>query len=213
MLYGRMRVVPFTAISYEGEDLKLNMKSSSSWILLGVMFFILAVGGCGGGGGNNGDNPENTPAPAPSPIVPEEPGEESDFTALSGEWVARDGTGTATGVGGPYTIRLNEGHAIIEVLEVNGQEAYINEAVAFAWDIYAGSVFQETITIYDTEIERALVTRLADKKFKYTFPGGRSTVTVTIQSSTVAFVEEQGTWTNGYGNFPYTGTYYMDKIR
>jgi hypothetical protein len=174
------------------------------------MLFVLAVGGCGGGGGGDGNDGGGY---IPAPEFPDPPTTETDFYALSGEWLARDGSGTATGIGGPYNLRLNEGHGIINVLEVNGQEAYIDEVVLFAWDIYAGSVFQETLVIYDTEIERALVARIGDNKFKYTFPGGRSTITLTIQSPTVAFVEEKGIWTNEYGSFSYSGSYYMDKIR
>jgi hypothetical protein len=192
------------------------MKSISAWILLGVMFFVLVAGGCGGGGGGNDDSTP-IPSPAPAPVEPE-PGpepepEQFDFAALSGEWRARDGQGTATGEGGPYTLKLNEGRAVISIVDVNDQEAYVDEAIYFVWDVYAGSVLQETLTLYDTEIERALVTNVEFNQFRYTFPGGRSTITVTIYSSTLAYVEEQGIWTNEYGEFPYSGSYYMDKVK
>lgn len=98
-------------------------------------------------------------------------------------------------------------------MNVNDNEALIEEFVDFSWDIYASSVFVETLQLYDDVTEQALVKRIANNKFRYSFPSG-STVDVTIISNNTVKVEEKGIFIDRFGDsYKYSGTYYMDKIQ
>lgn len=113
------------------------------WIAMLIIVFSFMSGGCGGGGGGSSDiDPSDTTV---------------DFNALSGSWTARDGNATATGYGGTYQLRLRYGTALINVIQINNNEATIEEYVDFTWDSYQNSQHVDTILLYDNV---SLLTRI-----------------------------------------------------
>jgi hypothetical protein len=180
------------------EEGGIIMKRWSYWSILVVMLFVLAAGGCGGSGDEKDD-----------PINPEP--DFMDFNVLNGTWVARDGTGTATGPGGFYSLKLLNGITRITVLNVDENEATIEEFVNFTWDVYKNSTRVNEINLHDNITDRVLIERIANNKFRYTFPGG-SRIDVTLLSEYQAYVEEQGVWMDYDGNYSYSATYYLDSV-
>jgi hypothetical protein len=181
----------------------MRKKIFASWMFLFVLFFAVASGGCGGGGGGSDDsgNGGNTPNPP----------QQIDLLDYSGTWEAIPGSGnaTATGYGGPYSLRMAEGEAAIAFSNVTSSSATARISSYVEWDAYSGSEYVSTVyNGYDDETVQ--VTRPAANRVHYTFPGG-DTIDITIDSETTITVAESGSFViEGYA-FQYTGSYRMRK--
>ncbi|MDR1917240.1 MAG: hypothetical protein LBQ58_11780, partial [Synergistaceae bacterium] len=90
-------------------------KGYTLWVLLLIVAFSVMAGGCGGGGGGGGSAPSTTPSPDPDPA----PADKVDFSKISGTWIPRDGTGTASGYGESFQVRLNNGMTAFEMIDVD----------------------------------------------------------------------------------------------
>jgi hypothetical protein len=179
------------------------MKLGISWILLGVMFFVLAVGGCGGGGGDGGN-----PTPTPTPTPPSE--DTADFDTLVGTWVASAGSGTATGPGGPYTLALDSGRATFSIVNhVSATRVLARVTDAFVWKVFKNSRHVNTIPLSATN-EEGYVDYRGNKVYRYTFASG-GYIDVTATSATSASVHEAGIFYDVYDEYQYNGTYTLTK--
>ena len=179
-------------------------------IVFSLFMFLQSGGkGCSCGGGGDGIFESKTPPPEPTPIL-------RDFNILNGEWIARDGTGTASGSDGSFALRLQSGKAKIEIMSVTNNGAIVNEFVDFTWDAYYNNRFINAIDLYDYFPKQTFLTRTSNNTFRYTFSGGKSVIDITILSETSAYVEEKGVYTftysgGSYENYAYSAQYYMDK--
>ena len=162
------------------------------WALLFAMFFVLAAGGCGGGGGDN-----STSVPGPSTPV-------EDLYALSGNWNARAGNGTASNGGVSLRLVLRSGTVGIDILNVTSNEFVAIVDFDLYWDFYNGGSFIETLPV-GVKVQ-ASMTRIESNKFRTADSEG-NTIDITILSETTLFVEERG----NMDGIQYSSSYYLDK--
>jgi hypothetical protein len=150
--------------------------------------------------------------PGTDPITPTQ----YEFEALEGVWTARDGTAIASGYVPSYgnvtaDLKLVNGRAVINLEGKSGNEAKIGGDFSFNWNASIAGVGSENFHLGESNLTNITVTRLGTNKFRYSFPDGSSTITITMRSSESAFVEEEGYYVEPGINIPFKGSYYMDK--
>lgn len=185
-------------------------------IVIFTLFLALQGGssgkGCSGcGGGGNGDVASFPPSPEPSPLPPI-----FDFDVLSGQWTARNGTGTAQGPGGKFDLSLVSGQADIEIASITNKGVIVKEFVDFAWGAYQGNRYVDTLSLYDYIPDYVSVARTGRNTFSYVFPSARTTIEITVLTEKTVYVTEKGTYTFYYSGgyeeqYDYDVSYYMDK--
>lgn len=170
--------------------MKIRIKHWRYWPILFSIAFVLMTGGCGGDGGGSSGASEGEGGAAP----------DIDFYALSGTWVARDGTGTF----GTFQLRLRHGSGTINVLSVNAGEAEVIMNSNITWDVFSNNF---PIDVFHQSLNNQLISlsRVGSNRFRFTYPEGRAYFTVI--SNTIIHVEERGS----LPGFTYQISYYMDK--
>ena len=176
------------------------------WLFLALFVFCaVSSGGCGGGSSDesvtqdNGNQNNNS--------TPQNPISTYDFSILKGSWTASDATGTATGPYGTFDLRMVHANALFTNVQANGNTATAIVSTSMEWDAYLNG--QYSTTIYGNNDQETIEIRtVSENVWRYTFPDGKSTVTVRITSSTTADVTEEGTTSDGY---QYTASYTVTK--
>ncbi|MDR2180486.1 MAG: hypothetical protein LBP21_09270 [Synergistaceae bacterium] len=166
------------------------MKAKSVFLcpFLLVLFVILASGGCGGGGDDKS----------------------IDFSVLSGTWEAIEGSGTASGDGDEFKLRLNEGVMEFELVDLKTDEATVRVPYKIDWDVYYQDVLDSAITL-ENDNAQSLVKRTGANKFSYTYPDG-SAIDVTVTSDSTATVVAAGPYETDGKVYQYNVTYTMKKF-
>jgi hypothetical protein len=157
------------------------------------MFFVLAAGGCGGGGGGKDDDYSYDPS------IPD-----SEFSALSGTWVARDGGGTASYGGESLDFKLRSGTIELNILNATQREVTARIKADFIWEVYDGNRFVDTLP---RDLDgQVVMSRIGDSDFRFTDEDG-VVFEITVYSETVMSVKESG----NEDGISYHTSYYMDK--
>lgn len=176
-----------------------------------LLAFCVMTGGCGGGGGGN-EHSSNVPIPQPPPSTDPLP---FNPYSVSGTWVGRNSEGTASGYGYTYQLKLRKGWFVCEILTVTEKDLTARVMSDYEWDAFYNSAHMSTIKIgTDGYVESALLTRLSERTFRYTYPDGRIMDFSYINEKTL-YVRESGraTLSNDGGTYDYNVTYYMDKVQ
>jgi hypothetical protein len=181
----------------------------AQWTLLwGIMLFVIAVGGCGGGGGGDGNDNISTPTPSTS----------ISFNDFNGVWSARDGTGTASGYGDTFQVRLRDSVAAeFELIKETNNEATFVAVMDTNWDVYYNGEYQDTMPLGTNGVTQALVTRIGNSSFQY-ITGLGTKIEITFLTKTSVRLDVDGVyqvvWASGrIDEYDLAATYYMDKVR
>jgi hypothetical protein len=180
----------------------------TQWVLLFVMLFVLAVGGCGGGGGGNDSE-------TILPVNPDTP--TTNFSALSGEWTAHGGSGIASGYGDSFRVLLRDGgQGEFELLETSDSEAIFKALMTTYWDVYDNSQLITTMPLGTDGITQAIIKRTGNNSFQYV-SGIGSKLDITFVTETSVRIDIDGvyqiTWSSGkVDQYKLKATYYMDKV-
>ena len=152
------------------------------------------------------DEPD-VPNEPDTPQEPDEPEAEYSISILQGKWTASIGTGTATDNGGTFDLRMVHVNAQFSNVRINGNNATAIASTSAEWDAYKNGVYVTT-TYPDNNQEAIEIRHVSSNVWRYTYPDGKSTVTVNITSEITANVTEEGITSEGYR---YTANYTVTK--
>lgn len=187
----------------------MDKKRKLYWIVAILLAFVVLSGGCGGSGGNEsgGSNPNPNPGPGPTP-----PPSANDFVALSGTWIATQGSGKVNSAHGAYDASLRLGTLRLTLLNTfaGSTTATFQEYADFDWDIFVGGRYLDDSDLRDDDHVNVTVTKKGNNVFSYVTPHGNS-VEITLTSLTTAQVTESGTLYDDGVRYSYSVNYSLRK--
>ncbi|MDY6400201.1 MAG: hypothetical protein SPL10_02740 [Synergistales bacterium] len=199
----------------------MSTKKYLSWLLVALMFLSVFSGGCGGGssGGSIASSPNNTTQQknnnndaAPNTQNNSNGTQEVySISEMTGTWVASNGSGTATGPDGTFSLSMNYCTAAFGNVDTSKtpNTVYVSD-ISASWDAYQNSVFVRTIPL-NYHNQTAEIYNTGTNTWRYTFPSSESKITVTLTSKTTASVVEEGNFGLGSYVYQYKATYTMTK--
>ena len=190
----------------------MSTKKYLCWVVVALMFLAVVSCGCGGGGGGGGRSAtENPTTENPTTENPTTETKNYDISIMTGTWIASNGSGTATGPDGTFSLSMNYCQATFGDVDktTTPVTSYI-DTISASWDAYQNGVYIRTIPLNYSN-QSVEIYNTGTNTWRYTFPSSESKITVTLTSETTADVIEEGNFGLGSYIYQYRATYTMTK--
>ena len=173
------------------------MRKFGIFVLLAIAMFVLP--GCGGGGGGGGSSSGGGNAP------------EIDIAdIMDGTWIGSNGTGTASGPDGVFSLNMISNSATFADTSATSTSGTTTATASALWDVYQNGTYIRSIPL-EYNNEAVEIVRTGTNTWRFTFPSNESKITFTLTSETTANVKEEGNFGLGSYVYSYSGTYTMTK--